>query len=88
MRLTDPEPLLHHAEIVMRDGLPVGYVRAASYGHTLGAAVGLAMLDAPEAVTSEWLDDGAWEVDIAGVRHAAVTSLRPMYDPRNLRIRA
>ncbi len=88
VRLTDPEPLLHHAEIVLRDGHPVGYVRAASYGHTLGAAVGLAMLDAPEAVTSEWLDDGAWEVDIAGVRHAAVTSLRPMYDPRNLRIRA
>ncbi len=32
----DPEPLLFHAEIVHRDGKPVGYVRAASYGHTLG----------------------------------------------------
>src|SRR5260221_5746104 len=31
----DPDPLLFHAEIVHRNGKPVGYVRAASYGHTL-----------------------------------------------------
>ncbi|MDH5273919.1 MAG: FAD-dependent oxidoreductase, partial [Gammaproteobacteria bacterium] len=38
----DPEPQMFHAEIVRRDGKAVGYVRAASYGHTLGGAVGLA----------------------------------------------
>src|SRR6185295_6638922 len=43
--LTDPEPLLFHAEPVLRDGKPVGYVRAASYGHTLGGAVALAMVE-------------------------------------------
>jgi glycine cleavage system aminomethyltransferase T len=36
----DPEPLLFHAEVVWRDDRPVGYVRAGSYGHTLGGAVG------------------------------------------------
>ena len=41
----DPEPLMHHAEILLRDGVAVGYVRAASYGHTLGGAVGLALID-------------------------------------------
>lgn len=88
VRLIDPEPLMHHAEIVLRDSVPVGYIRAASYGHTLGSAVGLAMLEADGAVTSDWLADGTWEVDVAGVRHPAVTSLTPMYDPRNLRIRS
>ena len=34
VRLLDPEPLMHHAEVVHRDGVAVGYVRAASYGHT------------------------------------------------------
>ena len=34
--LQDPEPLMFHAEVVRRDGIAVGYVRAASYGHTLG----------------------------------------------------
>src|SRR6185369_3074439 len=41
----DPEPMMYHAEIVHRDDKPVGYIRAASYGHTLGGAVGLAMID-------------------------------------------
>ncbi len=46
IRLTDPEPLLYHAEPVLRDGEVVGYVRAASYGWTLGASVGLAFVTA------------------------------------------
>ena len=37
--LENPEPLLLHAEPVLRDGVVVGYVRAASYGWTLGGAV-------------------------------------------------
>ena len=88
VRVLDPEPLMHHAEIVLRDGVEVGYVRAASYGHTLGGAVGLAMLDAGEPLTPDWLDAGTWEVDIAGERHPAQTSLKPMYDPTNARIRS
>ena len=44
----DPGPLMFHAEVVWRDGVAVGYVRAASYGHTLGGAVGLAFLE-PQA---------------------------------------
>ncbi len=88
VRLLDPEPLMFHGEVVSRDGVEVGYVRAASYGHTLGGAVGLAMVEAPEAVTSQWLDSGAWTVEVAGTRYVAEVSLRPMYDPANARIRA
>ena len=86
--LTDPSPMLHHGEVVVRDGEEVGYVRAASYGHTLGGAVGLAMVEAPGAVTSDWLDSGEWTVNVAGVRQPARASLRPLYDPTNARIKA
>ncbi len=86
--VTDPEPMLFHAEPVLRDGIPLGYVRAASYGFTLGGAVGLTMLEADEPIDAAWLDAGSWEVDIAGTRHPAVTSLRPFYDPTNGRIKA
>jgi 4-methylaminobutanoate oxidase (formaldehyde-forming) len=79
---------MFHAEVVLRDGRPVGYVRAASYGHTLGGAVGLAMIEAGEPVTPTWLREGRWEVDIAGRRYAAEASLRPMYDPQMQQIRA
>lgn len=71
-----------------RDGVPVGYVRAASYGHTLGGAVGLAMVDADGPLTRAWLSNGSWTVDVAGVEHPAIASMSPLYDPTNERIRA
>jgi 4-methylaminobutanoate oxidase (formaldehyde-forming) len=88
IKLIDPEPLLYHAEPVLRDGEVVGYVRAASYGWTLGASVGLAFVTTHEKVTKDWLAAGTWEVDIAGERYAAEVSLRPMYDPTSARVRA
>ena len=84
----DPAPLLYHAEIVHRDGRPVGYVRAASYGHTLGGAVGLAMINGDGPIDQAWLDRGRWQVDIAGKLYQATASLRPLYDPQMLRVRS
>jgi len=62
VRLTYPNPLLFHAEVVYRDGVAVGDIRSASYGHTLGGAVGLCMVRAPEqggGVTAQWVLLGA-----------------------------
>ncbi|MFT3773842.1 MAG: FAD-dependent oxidoreductase [Minicystis sp.] len=84
----DPEPMLFHAEVVRRNGRPVGYVRAASYGFTLGGAVGLVMVEGGEPIDQAYLDQGSWEVDIAGKLYPAVTSLRPMYDPEMKRIKS
>jgi 4-methylaminobutanoate oxidase (formaldehyde-forming) len=86
--LTDPEPLLFHAEPVLRDGKPVGYVRAASYGHTLGGAVALAMVEGGEPVTGAWCDAAEWQVEVAGRMVPARASLKPLYDPTNLKIKA
>ncbi len=86
--VTDPEPLMFHAEVVRRDGVPVGYIRAASYGHTLGGAVGLAMIDAgDQPLDQAWIDAGSWTVEIADRTYPALASLRPLYDPANDRIR-
>ncbi|MCI0573483.1 MAG: FAD-dependent oxidoreductase [Myxococcaceae bacterium] len=84
----DPEPMMFHAEPLRRNGKSVGYIRAASYGFTLGGAVGLAMIEAGEPVDQEWLDKGTWEVEIAGKLYPAVTSLRPLYDPEMKRIKS
>ena len=69
----DPEPLLYHAEVIYRNNKAVGYIRAASYGFTLGGAVGLAMIEAGEPINKAYLEEGKWEVDIAG------KSTRPMF---------
>lgn len=86
--LADPEPLMWHAEPVLRGGKPVGYVRAASYGHTLGGAVGLAMVDADEPIDTAWVEGAGWEVDVAGRLWPARASLRPLYDPALARVRS
>jgi 4-methylaminobutanoate oxidase (formaldehyde-forming) len=86
--LKDPEPMMFHAEIVKRNGKEVGYLRAASYGHTLGAAVGLAMIDGHgTAIDQAFVDQGEWSVEIAGRTHAAIASIRPLYDPDMKRIK-
>jgi glycine cleavage system aminomethyltransferase T/glycine/D-amino acid oxidase-like deaminating enzyme len=86
--LSDPDPLMFHAEIVRRNGCEVGYIRAASYGWTLGGAVGLAMVESGGAPLDQaWLDSGEWSVRIGERIVPARASLRPFYDPANKRIR-
>ena len=85
--VSDPEPLMFHAEVIRRDGIPVGYIRAASYGHTLGGAVGLAMLEADVPIDNAWISSGTWTVEIADKQWSCSASLRPLYDPANEKIK-
>jgi 4-methylaminobutanoate oxidase (formaldehyde-forming) len=84
----DPEPLLYHAEPQLRDGRWIGYNRAGAYGHTLGGAVGLAVVEDEAGIPAS--DIAAWhlEVEIAGRRYPVKASLRPMYDPDRVRVKA
>ena len=68
----------------------VGYIRSGSYGHTLGAAIGLGYVRDPAgvAVDAAFINDGSYSIEIACEQVAAAASLRAMYDPDNLRIRA
>jgi len=86
--LEDPEPMLYYGEIIYRDGDPVGYLMSGGYGHTLGASVGVGPVENEgETVSVDYINSGAYEIDIAGVRHPAKASLRPMYDPKLKRVR-
>lgn len=85
----DPAPLMFHGEVLLADGVPVGDIRAASYGHTLGGAVGLGHIHRSDkgGIDKAWLDGRKWEVDVAGVKYPAKLSLAPLYDPKNLKIK-
>ncbi len=85
--LEDPAPLLHHGEVIWRNGARVGYLRVGAYGFTLGAAVGLGMVEAGEPVGKRYVESGRWEIEIAGRRHAARASLQPLYDPQLKRVK-
>mmetsp|Transcript_57637 Transcript_57637/g.153983 ORF Transcript_57637/g.153983 Transcript_57637/m.153983 type:complete len:832 (+) Transcript_57637:2-2497(+) len=83
----DPDVMLYGAEVVHRNGVAVGEVRSASYGHTLGGAVGLFMAEGGGDVVSKAWCDAEWTVDVAGTDFPAVVSLRSMYDPAGLRVK-
>jgi glycine cleavage system aminomethyltransferase T/glycine/D-amino acid oxidase-like deaminating enzyme len=85
----DPEALLFHGEVVRRDGEMVGYIRAASYGHTLGGSVGLAMIETGgEPLDQAWIDAGDWTIEVSDRHYPAKASLRPLFDPKNEKIKA
>jgi 4-methylaminobutanoate oxidase (formaldehyde-forming) len=86
--LNDREPLMYHGEVIWRDDVAVGTIRAGAFGHTLGASVGLGYVECDESVTRDHVASGSWEIEIAGQRHAARASLRPLYDPKGERIRS
>ncbi len=86
IRLTDPQWDLFGNEPVLLDGKWVGYVRAAAFGHTIGAAVGLAEVAAPTGVDAEWLTGHEFTVRTGHGDLPAVLQIPPFYDPQRLRI--
>jgi 4-methylaminobutanoate oxidase (formaldehyde-forming) len=86
--LEDPEPLMHYGETIYQGGVRVGYIRAGNYGHTLGGSVGLGFIENQDGVTSDFVNNSKFEIDVAGQRYPAKASLRPMYDPKLERVRS
>jgi 4-methylaminobutanoate oxidase (formaldehyde-forming) len=76
-------------ELVLRDGAPVGQVMSGAWGEALGAYVGLAYVRHPEGdvVTSAYLREGSYQVNVAGDIRPATLHLRPPYDPQGTRVR-
>jgi len=87
VKLEDPEPLLYHGESVVLDGAVVGRVTSGAYGHTLGAAVGLALIEAAPDDAARIVASGEVAVDVAGVRVPATLSDKAFYDPDGERMR-
>ncbi|WP_424930819.1 GcvT family protein [Amaricoccus macauensis] len=84
--LSDPEPLLYHAEPIVRDGKIVSYLTSGSYGHHLGAAMGMGYVPCPGETAQEVLAS-SFEIEVAGRRVAATPSLKPFYDPKSERVK-
>ncbi|MEO1115475.1 MAG: FAD-dependent oxidoreductase, partial [Pseudomonadota bacterium] len=85
-RLTEPEPLLYHAEPILRNGDVVGFLSSGNYGHTLGGAVGLGYVPCPGEKAEQVLSS-AYEIEVAGTRVKAEASLKPLYDPKSERVK-
>lgn len=85
-KLNDPQPLVFHNEAIVRDGEIVGTITSGNYGHYLGGAIGLGYVPS-KGQTADALLASTYEIEVAGIRHAATASLKPMCDPASERVR-
>ena len=86
-QLEDPEPLLYHNEPIHRDGKIVGYITSGMYGHTLGGAIGLGYVKNADGIDAAFINEGGYELEVCGVKYTATASLKPLFDPKNEKVR-
>ena len=86
-RLEDPDLLTYHDEPILRDGVVVGRTSSSMWSFTQDRCCSMGYVTHDEAITRDWLDDGCFEIEVAGARIPASTSIRSWYDPGNLRMR-
>mmetsp|Transcript_43886 Transcript_43886/g.86079 ORF Transcript_43886/g.86079 Transcript_43886/m.86079 type:complete len:121 (+) Transcript_43886:1800-2162(+) len=61
-----------------------------SFGHTLGASVGLSIVESVDGspVSLKCLREGKWDVEIADKRWPCTVAAKPLCDPANEKIKA
>jgi 4-methylaminobutanoate oxidase (formaldehyde-forming) len=84
--LQDPEAILWGSEPILRDGVAVGYTTSGAYGHGLGSAVALGYVGHDGGINAEFINNGRYEINIAGKRYPARAHFRTPYDPHRKRI--
>ncbi len=80
--LADPAPIMWGGELVLLDGKAVGKIESGSYGHTVGAAVGMGYISHPGGIDKGFIDSGDFIIDIGGELCPAKAHLRTDYDPK------
>jgi 4-methylaminobutanoate oxidase (formaldehyde-forming) len=86
--LEDPDLFVYHNEPILLNDTIVGSITTGSYGHSLGGPVGLGWIKLDETIDLSLLEQYSFQVLVAGKKIAAKVSLKPMYDPSNLKLRA
>ncbi|MEZ5826309.1 MAG: FAD-dependent oxidoreductase [Geminicoccaceae bacterium] len=87
---TDPDIILAGRETIYRNGERCGYLTSGGFGHTIGRSIGLGYVrNDPEkgGVDAAYVLSGEYELEVATERVPATVCLKPLYDPRNERIR-
>jgi 4-methylaminobutanoate oxidase (formaldehyde-forming) len=84
--LDDPSRMVYHNEPIIREDKIVGYLTSGNYGHFLGAGVGLGYVDC-KGLTEKQILNFSYSIDVAGKVVPAKASIKPMYDPKSIRVR-
>jgi 4-methylaminobutanoate oxidase (formaldehyde-forming) len=84
----DPETVLLGRETIYRNGERVGWLSSGGFGYTLGKPIGYGYVRNACGVTEDFVLSGSYELDVARRRVPCTVSMRPLYDPKMLRVKA
>ncbi len=85
---SETAPMMYHEEPVYRNGVIVGSITSGAWGHRVNKSLALAYVKNSGGVTKDWIESGAWEVELAWKRYPAKVQLGSFYDPKGERIKA
>ena len=81
--------MLWGGEAILRDGMVVGFVSSAAFGHTFGCPVAMGYVsNAAGTIDDAFLAGGRFAVDVAGDMLPATLHVKAPYDPKSSRIKA
>ncbi len=86
-RLEDPDALVFGREPILFGDQIVGRLTSASYGWTVGGAIGMGYITRPSGMPLSELTARRYQIKVAGHSVPAQASLRALYDPDNSRMR-
>jgi len=84
----DPSVVLLGRETIYRDGLRVGWLTSAGWGYTVEKNIGYGYVRNAGGVSTEYLETGAYELEVATRRVPCELRLGPLYDPKMERVKA
>jgi 4-methylaminobutanoate oxidase (formaldehyde-forming) len=76
--IEDANVVLHGRETIIRNGEPVGYVTSAGWGYTIGANIAYGYVRNSEGCTSEFLQAGQYELEVACERVSCMLQTAPL----------
>ena len=85
----DPDVVLLGRETIYRDGSRVGWLTSAGWGYTVGMNIGYGYVrNAGDGVSTEYLESGVYELEVATRRAPCELHLGPLSDPKMERVKA
>jgi glycine cleavage system aminomethyltransferase T/glycine/D-amino acid oxidase-like deaminating enzyme len=87
LTIEERDAQLWGGELVLQEGITVGEVRSAAFGHTLDTSVALALLTDDQDVSTAMIEKGAFQIDLGGKLINATVHFKAAYDPHSLRVK-
>ena len=84
----DPDIVLQGRETIYRNGERVGWLTSGGFGYTVGKSIGYGYVRNPDGVDADYVQGGAYELEVATERVPAQMHMEPLYDPKMQRVKS